>query len=97
MLKLDEEKKKFIAAIGNPSRLKIMLILWKSDKELTVYKICQRTGLGRSAVTRHLGNLVDAGLITLNEKFEPGLNGVKAEVLEKFLVDLLKRRKESNA
>ena len=37
-----------------------------------------------------------AGLITLNEKFEPGLNGVKAEVLEKFLVDLLKR-KESDA
>lgn len=48
MLKLDEEKKKFIDAIGNPSRLKILLVLWKSDKELTVYKICQRTGLGRS-------------------------------------------------
>jgi len=34
-----------------------------------------------------------AGLITLNEKFEPGLNGVKAEVLEKFLLELLKRKK----
>jgi hypothetical protein len=33
-----------------------------------------------------------AGVITLNERFEPGLNGVKAEVLEKFLVDLLKRK-----
>jgi len=62
MLRLDEEKKRFIDALGNPSRLKILLVLWKSDKELTVYKICQRTGLGRSAVTRHLGNLVDAGL-----------------------------------
>jgi len=64
MLKLDEEKKRFIEAIGNPSRLRILLALWKSDKELTVYKICQRTGLGRSATSRHLGNLVDTGLVS---------------------------------
>lgn len=64
MLKLDEEKKEFIDAIGNPSRLKILLVLWKSDKELTVYKICQRTGLGRSAVVRHLNNLVASGLVS---------------------------------
>jgi DNA-binding transcriptional ArsR family regulator len=64
MLKLDEEKKRFIEAIGNPSRLKILLVLWKSEKELTVYKICQRTGLGRSAASRHIGCLVDAGLVS---------------------------------
>lgn len=64
MLKLDEEKKRFIEAIGNPSRLKILLVLWKSDKELTVYKICQRTGLGRSAVSRHIGNLAEVGLVS---------------------------------
>jgi len=64
MLKLDEEKKRFAEAIGNPSRLKILLALWKSDKELTVYKICQRTGLGRSAVARHLNNLVESGLVS---------------------------------
>jgi len=63
-LKLDEEKKRFIEAIGKPSRLKILLVLWKSGKELTVYKICQRTGLGRSAAIRHLGCLVDAGLVS---------------------------------
>jgi DNA-binding transcriptional ArsR family regulator len=63
MLKLDEEKKRFIEAIGNPSRLRILLVLWKSDKELTVYKICQRTGLGRSAVARHLDNLVESQLV----------------------------------
>ena len=63
MLKLDEEKRRFIEAIGNPSRLRILLVLWKSDKELTVYKICQRTGLGRSAATRHLHNLVKTGLV----------------------------------
>ncbi|MEM3697858.1 MAG: ArsR family transcriptional regulator [Candidatus Bathyarchaeia archaeon] len=64
MLKLDEEKKRFIEAIGNPSRLKILLVLWKSDKELTVYKICQRTGLGRASVARHLMKLVDSGLVS---------------------------------
>jgi len=37
-----------------------------------------------------------ARLIALNEKFKQELNGIKAEVLEKFLVVLLKR-KESNA
>ena len=63
MLKLDEEKKRFIEAIGNPSRLKILLVLWKSEKELTVYKICQRTGLGRSVASRHLHNLVEVGLV----------------------------------
>jgi len=64
MLKLDEEKKRFIDAIGNPSPLKILLALWKSDKELTVYKICQRTGLGRSAVARHLNNLLESQLVS---------------------------------
>ncbi|MEM3551717.1 MAG: ArsR family transcriptional regulator [Candidatus Bathyarchaeia archaeon] len=64
MLKLDEEKKRFIEAIGNPSRLKILLVLWKSDKELTVYKICQRTALGRSAASRHLRNLVETGIVS---------------------------------
>jgi len=64
MLKLDEEKRRFVNAIGNPSRLKIMLVLWKSDKELTVYKICQGTGLGRSVVSRQLHILVKNGLVS---------------------------------
>jgi len=64
MLKLDEEKKRFIDAIGDPSRLKILLALWKAEKELTVYKICQRTGLGRSSASRHLRNLVETGIVS---------------------------------
>ena len=79
MLKLDEEKKRFIDAIGNPSRLKILLALWKSDKELTVYKICQRTGLGRSAVSRHLHNLVETGLVSKKIYGEIPLYGIKKE------------------
>jgi DNA-binding transcriptional ArsR family regulator len=64
MLKLDEEKKRFIEAIGNPSRLKILLVLWKSEKELTMYKICQRTGLSRSSASRHIQNLVETGIVS---------------------------------
>jgi len=59
---------KYCGAIIQPIKgqhvLKILLVLWKSDKELTVYKICQHTGLGRSAVSRHLHNLVEAGLVS---------------------------------
>jgi len=64
MLRLSEEQKRLINAIGNPSRLKILLVLWKAEIELTVYKICQRTGLGRSAVTRHLHKLVETELVS---------------------------------
>ena len=76
MLKLDEEKRKFIEAIGNSSRLRILLVLWKSDKELTVYKICQRTGLGRSAVARHLLKLLDAEVVSKRIYGEIPLYGI---------------------
>jgi DNA-binding transcriptional ArsR family regulator len=64
MLNLDESKKMLINAIGNESRLKILLVLWKSDQELTVYKISRFTGLGRSSVVRHIHNLVKSGLVS---------------------------------
>ena len=92
MLKLDEEKKRFINAIGNHSRLKILLVLWKSDKELTVYKICQRAGLGRSAVSRHLGILVKTGLVSKRIYGEIPLYGVSQEDLNaEALVEFFKR------
>jgi len=94
MLKLDEEKKRFIEAIGNPSRLKILLVLWKSDKELTVYKICQRTGLGRSAVARHLHNLVETGLVLKKIYGEIPLYAInRDESRARALMDLFARIK----
>jgi len=94
MLKLDEEKKRFIEAIGNPSRLRILLVLWKSDKELTVYKICQRTGLGRSAVARHLNNLVDSQLVSRRIYGEIPLYCINQEDLKaRALTDFLARIK----
>jgi len=64
MLKLGEDDRKFIETIGHPSRLKILLTLWKSGQELRVYKICLITGLGRSSVRFHLNKLVEDGLVT---------------------------------
>ena len=64
MLNLDESKKQLINAIGNESRLKILLVLWKSNQELTVYKTSRFTGLGRSSVVRHIHNLVESGLVS---------------------------------
>ena len=63
MLKTDENKKKFLHAIGNEARLKILRALWKSDLELTIYKISRFTGLGRHSVVRHIQNLVERELV----------------------------------
>jgi len=64
MLKLGEDDERFIDTIGHPSRLKILLALWKSGQELRIYKICRFAALGRSSVRRHLNNLVENGLVT---------------------------------
>ena len=49
--------------LGNRSRLKILLALWSSEEELTVYKICKLTGLKRTVVNHHIKILVDGGFI----------------------------------
>ena len=64
MLRLSAAQKQLLEVIGNASRLKILLALWKYNKELKIYKICQFTGLGRSAVRRHIQVLVENGLVS---------------------------------
>ena len=64
MLRLNAAQKQLLEVIGNASRLKILLALWKHNKELRIYKICQFTGLGRSAVRRHIEVLVESGLVS---------------------------------
>ena len=63
MLKLSKDKQHLIHAIGNESRLKILLVLWKSDKELTIYKLCVFTGLSRGSIIRHIRTLVEIMLV----------------------------------
>lgn len=64
MLRLSAAQKQLLKVIGNASRLKILLALWKYNKELRIYKICQFTGLGRSAVRRHIQVLVESGIVS---------------------------------
>jgi len=63
MLNLDERQNVLINAMGNTSRLKILLALWKSKEELTVYKISQRTWLKRERVDYHLQKLLESKLV----------------------------------
>lgn len=63
MLKLDERQTKIVNTVGNTSRLKIFLALWKARGELGVYKICKYTKLKRNLVNYHLRKLVESRLV----------------------------------
>jgi len=95
----DEEKLVLLALARCLKREKEAIFLPLEEVETAYHVVCEECdveAVGRVMLHALVKQLKAAGLITLNEKFEPGLNGVKAEVLEKFLVDLLKR-KESDA
>lgn len=63
MLKLDERQTLLLNTLGNASRLRIFLALWKSKEELTVYRICRFTGLKRRLVDYHLPKLIESKLV----------------------------------
>jgi cell division control protein 6 len=95
----DDEKLVLLALARHLKREKEAIFLPLEDVESSYRVVCEEYDVkpvGKVMLHALVKQLKVAGLITLNEKFEPGLNGVKAEVLEKFLVDLLKR-KESDA
>lgn len=90
----DEERLMLLALARCLKREKEAIFLPLEEVESSYHVVCEEYGVepvGRVMLHALVKQLKAAGLITLNEKFEPGLNGVKAEVLEKFLVDLLKR------
>ena len=94
-----EERLMLLALARCLKREKEAIFLPLEEVESSYHVVCEEYGVepvGRVMLHALVKQLKAAGLITLNEKFEPGLNGVKAEVLEKFLVGLLKR-KEPNA
>lgn len=92
MLRLSAAQKQLLKVIGNASRLKILLALWKYNKELRIYKMCQFTGLGRSAVWRHIKVLVEAGLVSKKVYGEVPLFCMNKEsVLGQALIDFFKK------
>ena len=88
MLRINAAQKQLLEVIGNASRLKILLALWKYNKELKIYKICQFTGLGRSAVRRHIQVLVENGLVSKKIYGEIPLYSINKEnLITKALTD----------
>jgi len=90
-----EERLMLLALARCLKREKEAIFLPLEEVESSYHVVCEEYDVepvGRVMLHALVKQLKAAGLITLNEKFEPGLNGVKAEVLEKFLVDLLKRK-----
>lgn len=84
-----------INLLGNRSRLKILLALWRSQEELTIYKICKVTGLNRAVVKRHIELLVDGGLAKRKVYGEVSLfslnsNGVMGKTLKEFFDETLR-------
>lgn len=94
MLKLDERQATLLDAVGNTSRLKIFLVLWKSKEELTVYRICRFTGLKRKLVDHHLPKLIESKLVLKRVYGEIPLYTVNRDGNEaKALIEFFKKLK----
>ena len=90
----DDERLVLLALARHLKREKEAIFIPLEDLESSYHVVCKEYDakpVGRVLLHAVVKHLHAAGVITLNEKFEAGLNGVKAEVLEKFLVELLKK------
>lgn len=81
-----------LKALGSVSRLRILLALWKLGGEVTVYRICRFTGLGRGRVTYHLKILVESGLVRKRSYASISLYALNRESEEAAAVAELFRR-----
>jgi hypothetical protein len=65
-----------------------------NDVENMYLLICEeytKNPVGRVLFQAFLKNLEAAGIIIIGKGFQLGLDGVKVEILEKFLVDVLEQ------
>ena len=93
-----DEKYVLLALARYLKRKKSAVNVSLEEVESTYHLVCEEYNVkpvGTVLLHALVEDLKAAEVITLNEKFELGLNGVKAEVLENFLVDTLKRKKIS--
>lgn len=91
----DDERLVLLALARCLKREREAIFLPLEEVEASYNIVCEEYDMktvGRVLLHAIVKHLDIAGVITLNEKFELGLNGVKAKVLEKFLVDLLKEK-----
>ena len=93
-----DEKYVLLAVARYLGRKKAAVNVQLEELDSAYHLICEENNVkpvGRVLLHALLKNLKAAGVITLTEEFEAGLNGVKAEVLDKFIQDLLEREKEN--
>lgn len=88
------EKLILLALARSLKREKEAIYLPFEEIESMYHVVCEEYGkkpVGRVLLHAFVRNLEVAGIMVLGERFELGLDGVKAEILEKFLTDLLER------
>jgi len=91
----DEEKLILLALARSLKREKEAIYLPFEEVESVYHVVCEeydRKPTGRVLLHAFVKNLEAAGIIILAEKLQLGLDGVKAEILERFLIDILKGR-----
>jgi DNA-binding transcriptional ArsR family regulator len=75
-IQLDEKSfSKYFKAFGDKSRLKILNLL--TAKELTVNEIVAKVGLSQPTVSRHLGILREAGVVSDRREGQKVYYGLK--------------------
>ncbi len=90
----EEEKLVLLALARSLKREKEAVYLPFREVESMYHVVCEEHGrkpAGRVLLHAFVKNLEAAGIIVLGEKIELGLDGVKAEILDKFLTDILER------
>jgi len=92
---LSKEEKMLLLALARGLRLMKDAVYLPfedlKDKYLIVCEEYNQKPVGRVLLHAFAKNLEAAGILIIGEKFNLGLDGVKAEVLEKFLVNLLEK------
>jgi len=71
---------RYFKAFGEPSRFRILRLL--TDKALTVNEIVDKVGLSQSTVSRHLGVLREAGILTDRRVGQQVYYSLNKEVVE---------------
>lgn len=71
------------AALGNPARVRIVNLLAGSDVPVCVCNLIEPLGLAQATVSQHLQRLVDAGLLTREERGKWSYFSLNPEAFER--------------
>lgn len=58
-----QEASELLKSMGNPQRLRILCLLNKSSRAMAVHELNEALCIGQSALSQHLANLRQAGLV----------------------------------